>query len=164
VIPDDRPRTLPRLLVDGMVMILLVMMLSLAVAVVIALCAGAARAEPCKRAYAVQEQDPSPCEGVLLPESDVRKLVECISADLPECKARLLAEQSLRLLDAEKAATLLNAAVERGELCCRALDECATITQPEVPWYQRPEFVVPVTLVPTAVVAVLLALWGAGVI
>lgn len=159
--PTPRP-TLPRLLVDVLQLAVRVTLLALGIAVLTLLCTSATRAQPCTKVVPVQAQDPAPCTGLVMPEADAIKLGKCLAADLPECEKLLVAEEDARKADNEYSDSLLRGANERGDKCCNALAEAAQIVPPAVPWYQKPEFVAPVTAILTAVTAVVLTLAATG--
>lgn len=148
-----KPST-PRALLEALQIVAVV----LAWTLIAAIAGGVAHAQECTKVHPVQVQDPAPCTGVVMSADDAVKLGQCLAADLPECRGLLQVEKELRKADAEKHASVLRAATERGDRCCEALDEAAQIVPVAVPWHRRPQFVAPVTAVLVGAAAVLITL------
>lgn len=109
----------------------------------------------CEKMYGAHAGCPTPCTGIIGPETIVRAGAKCIApkGELAGCKKKLELEKQGREADKKEHESVLRGEKQRGDRCCKAaLDPRPAKPLPEVPWHEKPEFVAPITLLVTGVV------------
>lgn len=159
LIPDDRPRTWPRLLAD---LTAIAIVLGGIVALVFIIAGGAARAAqplpPCPKTVGHTPPDnPAQCTGVVFPPQLAVDAANCLSSDVKVCQAQLRGCKDEIKLHSTKLNGELAACQKKSDTLSARVLECCSMEPTAVPLVEQPWFVATITGVVVGLIA------GAGV-